>query len=103
MIARFWLALAAFATIFTLTYVVYHTHVRFTAGLAAVSWAVLAATGGQVETLAQDGSRIDTGVPELQLVAALAALLSALILILYPDHYPVTDSEVPTDETNART
>jgi len=99
MIARFWLALGVFATLWTVMYTAYHTHVRLSAGLAAVSWAVLAATGGQVETLTQDGTRVDTGVPELQLVAALGALVSALVLILYPEHYPVTDSEVPTDET----
>jgi hypothetical protein len=102
MIARFWLALGAFATLWTVAYTVYHTHVRLSAGLAAVSWTVLAVTGGQVETLAQDGSRVDTGVPELQLVAALAALVSALVLLLYPDHYPVTKSEVPTDDTQTQ-
>jgi len=98
MLTQHWLALAQFAAVLTVVYVVYHQHVRITAGLAALSWSVLAATGGQLQTLAHDGSRVDTAVPELQLLAAAAAIISVLVVWLYPEQYPITDSDLDPNE-----
>lgn len=92
----YWLALAGFATLLTFCWMFVPRRLFVTTGIGGASWSTLALTGGGIEKVLRDGTRVAAPAPELQYVAVGMAVLSFLALLLYYfDYYP------PSGETDA--
>jgi len=87
-----WLAVAAFSALMTGGWLYASRRITVTTLLAGVGWAWLTVTGGSVERITQDGSRVALEMVSLQYLTVALALLSFLALIMHQfGHYPPTD------------
>lgn len=84
MLQAYWLALAAFALIFTLVWSIGETRINMAAALSGVAWAVAGITGGTVEQRLDTGDLVSAAVSEeLRYLCLGLALLSFLAMVLH--------------------
>ena len=92
MLLTYWLVLGVFGSAMLLLWIwlLPRKRVYFSAGMSAVSFALMAISAPDVEKLSQNGDIVDAPVPvTVQLLLGLLALLSLTVLVLYRlDEYP---------------
>ncbi|RLM53186.1 hypothetical protein DVK02_14955 [Halobellus sp. Atlit-31R] len=96
-----WFALAGFATLLTLLWLVVlpRARVYVTSGLSFISWAAAATSAASLQRRTLDGTAVDVGAPVLQYLATALALVSLLVFVLYHfGLYPPEDLEKANNE-----
>lgn len=78
-----WLALGAFATLFTLLWLLVDDRITTTAGVAAISWLLWALLGGSVYRVTQTGETVAAGAPGLDYLGYGLFAFSLLALFLH--------------------
>lgn len=92
-----WLGLGVFGTLWTVIWIYAQPYERvyFSAGMSFIAFSTMALTAPGVERVTESGAIVAAPVSEeLQLVTALLAVLSLVVLFLYRlDEYPPPDFE----------
>lgn len=87
-----WLSVGVFSMLMTGGWLYASRRLTVTTLLAGVGWAWLTVTGGSVERITQDGTRVALEMVSLQYLTTTLALLSFLALLMHQfGHYPPTD------------
>jgi hypothetical protein len=87
-----WLAVGAFSLSMTAAWMYSPRRLTVSTLLAGTGWAWLTVTGGSVERITQDGTRVALEMVSLQYLTTALALLSFLALLMHQfGHYPPTD------------
>lgn len=77
-----WLALGAFATIWTLLWLLVEDRITTSAAVATLSWLVFAFLGGNVVRVTQTGETVAVGAPAFEYLGWALFVLSLLALFL---------------------
>jgi len=89
MLETHWFALVGFAFSMSVAWLFIERRITTTSGLAGITWALAALSGGNLTRITNDGTEVAASVDELQYLCTLMAVLSFMVLLLYRfDAYP---------------